>query len=146
MGLIFVMSSDLGSAAHTSRILRPMILWMDPKASPEEIERIQFLVRKAAHLTEYAILALLILRAARAPGRRIAGHWSWQGAGLALLLSAAYAATDEWHQAFVPSRTADLGDVLIDSSGALLGLAAVFLWRRIASGRLVSKDAPPVSG
>jgi VanZ family protein len=133
MGFIFVMSSDFGSGAHTSVILEPLILWIKPNASPEEIERVHFLVRKSAHLSEYAILALLILRAIKLSLRPAARRWSWPRAGVALLIAAAYAATDEWHQSFVPSRTADLKDVLIDSSGALIGVMLMFFWCKLTS-------------
>jgi VanZ family protein len=131
MGFIFAMSTDLGSAQHTSRIIEPLILWIKPDATREQIGHVQFLVRKAAHLTEYAVLALLVLRAIRLSGRRAQTPWSWQRACIVLLIAAAYAATDEWHQSFVPSRTADIADVLIDSSGALAGLALVFCWSKL---------------
>ena len=47
------------SAEHTSRFLVPFLLWLKPGISVETVALIQFCVRKAAHLTEYAILALL---------------------------------------------------------------------------------------
>ena len=83
--------------------------------------------------SEYAILALLILRAIKLSLRPAARRWSWPRAGVALLIAAAYAATDEWHQSFVPSRTADLKDVLIDSSGALIGVMLMFFWCKLTS-------------
>jgi len=147
MGLIFVMSSDFGSGAHTSAILEPLILWIKPNASPEEIERVHFLVRKSAHLSEYAVLALLLLRAIKLSLRPTARRWSWQRAAVALLIAATYAATDEWHQSFVPSRTADLNDVLIDSSGALIGLMLVFFWCKLTSlGWFFPTRTPPQVG
>jgi VanZ family protein len=145
MGFIFVMSSDVGSAAHTSLILEPLILWIKPTASPEDIERVHLLVRKSAHLSEYAVLALLILRAHRLSLRPAASRWSWPRAGVALLMAAAYAATDEWHQSFVPSRTADLNDVLIDSSGAFIGLMLRFLWCKLTALGWFFQPKPPTS-
>jgi VanZ family protein len=47
----------------------------------------------------------------------------------ALALGAAYALLDEWHQVFVAGRTAQLGDILIDSAGVLCGIAAAGLIR-----------------
>ena len=143
MGVIFALSTDLGSAEHTSYIIRPLILWLVPTASPEAIGRIQFLIRKSAHLSEYAMLAFLVLRAIRMSGSPAPKPWSWQRAGLALLIAAAYAATDEWHQSFVPSRTADLGDVLIDSAGAAIGLLLVFLLCQLAVHRRFSREMHP---
>jgi len=133
MVLIFTLSTTLGSAAHTSRVIEPLVRWFDPNAN---LELAHFLVRKTAHLTEYAILATLIFRALRltAPTcfvRSRNRRWAPAMAlAIALGLSAAYATTDEFHQSFIPGREACLRDVLIDSSGALgglVGLAAVTL-------------------
>jgi VanZ family protein len=66
-------------------------------------------LRKCAHATEYAILAVLLWRALR---RELA----------ALALAVAYAATDEWHQTFVRGRHGSPVDVAIDAAGATLGL------------------------
>jgi len=75
-------------------------------------------LRKLAHVTEYAILGALLLRATRRP---------W----LALGLAAAYAASDEVHQHFVEGRHAALLDVAIDTVGALVGILA---WRAFVRG------------
>jgi VanZ family protein len=67
------------------------------------------ILRKCAHMTEYAILAVLVARAA--------GSWV-----AAFALTVAYAATDEWHQTFVRGRHGSPVDVGIDAAGALIGL------------------------
>ena len=54
---MFFGSTDLMSAEHTSRILTPLLRWWNPDISPAAIAQVHFFVRKAAHLTEYAILA-----------------------------------------------------------------------------------------
>ena len=130
MGLIFLMSTDLGSSAHTSRIIEPLLRWLHPGISSAALAWAHLLVRKAGHLSEYAILALLLLRAVRTSRGLAPGVWSWKTAGLALLVAAGYAATDEFHQSFVAARTASAGDVLIDSLGALFALMLVFLFRK----------------
>jgi VanZ family protein len=145
MGFIFVMSSDVGSDAHTSRILEPVILWISPNASPVEIQQAHFLIRKSGHLSEYAMLAFLLFRAIRRPLRPGSSPWSWQSAGIALLMAAAYAATDEWHQSFIPSRTADLHDVLIDSCGASIGLTLVFFCYKLTALRRAFQTKPSSS-
>lgn len=128
MGFIFTMSTDVGSAAHTSRVIGPLVQWLNPSANADDIDRAHFLVRKTAHLTEYAILAMLIFRALRSTApllfvRRRGRRWAPALAlAIALGLSAVYAATDEFHQSFIPGREACVRDVLIDSSGALGGL------------------------
>jgi VanZ family protein len=67
-------------------------------------------LRKLAHPTEYAILGGLIFRAVRS-------------APAAVLLASAYAATDEVHQTFVTGRHGSPLDWLIDTAGAVLGVA-----------------------
>lgn len=66
-------------------------------------------LRKIAHFCEYAILGALLLRAL---GR----------AEVAVAAGIAYAATDEWHQHFVPGRHAARRDVAIDAAGVLAGV------------------------
>src|SRR6266699_1347140 len=61
--VIFIGSSDLMSAEHTSRLLVPLLLWLKPDITGEAIVQVHFLLRKCAHLTEYAILAILLRRA-----------------------------------------------------------------------------------
>lgn len=63
LGVIFFGSTDLMSAEHTSRILIPFLLWLKPTITIETVMFIQFLVRKAAHFIEYAILAVVVWRA-----------------------------------------------------------------------------------
>jgi VanZ family protein len=72
-----------------------------------------YVLRKCAHMTEYAILAVLLWRATRS--------YAW-----AFALAVAYAATDEVHQLFVRGRHGSPLDVAIDAAGALIGLA---VWR-----------------
>ena len=80
---------------------------------------IEFVVRKLAHFSEYAVLAVLMHRALRLNGCPAPYP-------LSLLFSALYACTDEFHQSFVPGRSMELRDVLIDTSGAAFGLLLVF--------------------
>ena len=79
-----------------------------------------FLVRKAAHMSEYAILAILL-------GLTIREYKKEPWLLLALTATAAYAATDEFHQLFVPGRSGQLKDVLIDTAGGALGLGLLAL-------------------
>ena len=74
---------------------------------------LDLVLRKGAHMTEYAILAVLLVRAT--------GSYAW-----AFPLTVAYAASDEVHQLFVRGRHGSPVDVAIDGVGALIGMA---LWR-----------------
>jgi VanZ family protein len=90
-----------------------------------------FVIRKCAHLTEYAILALLVLRAVRKPVRNDPRPWRWSEAGWAILLVVLYASSDEIHQIFVPHREGKFADVIIDTSGGVAGLLIVWVIGRL---------------
>ena len=128
MVVVFCLSTELGSSANTGAIIGPLLRWFNPSISAETIEHVHFLVRKCAHITEYAILALLVLRALRILRDVPSGRWSWRLAAAALAISAMYAATDEVHQLFVPTRGPSVHDVIIDAIGATIGLMLAF-WR-----------------
>lgn len=143
MGVIFVASSDTGSFEHSSRFIGPLLHWLFPSASVETRELLHHFIRKAGHFTEYAILALLALRALRLskPERSFR-----KSAVIALLMATGYAATDEFHQSLVPGRTAAVGDVLIDSAGAFIALAGATLWRRRRTAPHIAPQVPSGDG
>ena len=124
LGVIFFGSTDLMSAEHTSRILVPFLLWLKPNITIETVLLIQFLVRKAAHLFEYAILAVVVWRAIYR-GTNLKMKMSILSVSV-WLAATLVAAADEYHQSFVPSRGAAWGDVLVDSGGAIFAVGIVF--------------------
>lgn len=124
MLVIFTASTGAGSVENTSRILGPIIRWFKPDVSPELIFQIQFLVRKAAHFTEFGLLAALTWRARRQSlGERLI--WKPVEAMWILFFCFAYAVSDEFHQSFSPTRQASGWDIMIDTFGA--GLALMFI-------------------
>ncbi len=114
---MFFGSTDLMSAEHTSRFLIPFLRWLDPNISWVTIAHVHLFLRKAAHVTEYAILTGLLFRALHG---LIGGFW--RRAAVAFVPAMIFAAVDEFHQTFVPSRTGSVYDVLVDYSGAFLGI------------------------
>lgn len=137
MAFIFAASTDLMSAEHTSRIIVPFFRWLIPTITPITLIRLEFFIRKAAHVTEYAVLALLLYRAfvhTVFQSRRLLS------AGVVLLACTAYAASDEFHQSFVPSRTASLRDVMIDLCGATI--AVLLYWSIGTRSRKPDLDVP----
>jgi VanZ family protein len=119
--LVFISyaSSDSFSAENTSRIIGPLVLWLFPNTTADTMAVIHFVVRKIAHFTEYGILAYLAARAFRtSPRSALANRWFIA----ALALVVIYALIDEYHQSYVPSRTASIFDSLIDMSGGLVML------------------------
>jgi len=131
MVLIFSASADTHSYQHTSTLFEPLIHWLLPTLPQEQIESIHHLFRKCGHFTEYAVLALLLWRAIRRPFPNDLRPWRWDEAGLALALVFVYAASDELHQVFVPTRTALVSDVFIDTAGGAAGLLTLWLVRKI---------------
>ena len=131
MLLIFIASTDLMSAQHTSRFIGPFLRWLSPEISAETIRAVQFAVRKMAHVTEYAVLAALLFRALHSG----VGDLRWRHAVSAFFIAGAAAVLDEYHQSFVASRTGSPHDVVIDAAGVAIGIAlwwAVTRWRRPA--------------
>ena len=122
---MFFGSTDLMSAEHTSRFLAPILRWLKPDVSPATLAQVHFFVRKAAHVTEYAILTGLLFRA----WRGLMGGF-WMRAATALGPALLFALADEFHQSFVVSRTSSLGDVGIDFAGAIVGFAILALAQR----------------
>ena len=136
MAIIFLGSTDMLSAEHTSRFLAPFLRWIDPQISLAALNAIQLGVRKLGHLTEYAILAMLLWRALRAGIR-----WQMKMSILflvAALASAIFAASDEFHQSFVPSRTASPTDVMIDICGTLIGLSICWMFAKRRSSAKIN--------
>lgn len=99
------------------------------------MQQIVFVVRKCAHLTVFGILAWLVWRALRRPGRKYPRPWRWRDCLIALLWVALYAGADEAHQSFVPSRQGSFRDVLLDLAGAALGLAVLWAVHRARTRR-----------
>ncbi len=126
LGVIFAGSTDIFSAEQTSRYLVPFLRWLDPQISISTIAMIHFALRKLGHLIEYAVLAAFLWRALRS-GTNIRAKMSTLFAGV-WVACAIFAASDELHQSFIASRSASLLDVMIDTSGAVVGLAICVLF------------------
>jgi VanZ family protein len=126
MVLVFSASTSLGAPRNTSRFVEPFLRWIAPNMSPETIHRIHYAIRKMAHFTEYCILGVLVLRLVRAEPA-LAGTALARQVRLALLLTALYACSDEFHQLFVPGRESAVRDVLIDTTGAAVGIGLCWL-------------------
>ena len=127
-GVILTLSTGAGSISRTSLIVGPLLNFLFPTASAETILFYHSLVRKAAHVFEYGVLALLAL-------------WAFRPSHLPLLSNRPYIAAitfvsviavlDEFQQSFDPSRTGTVYDVGLDLLGGALALTiAWILYRR----------------
>lgn len=134
---IFLFSSQPAdeSSRNSDGIVDQLIEWfvsdfdqLTANKQASLIDTLTVVVRKGAHMTEYAVLSVLIYHAAIAWNGFKSDKWryifAWLGATL-------YAATDELHQRFVSGRSGELRDVLIDSMGALLGVLLVVIIARL---------------
>ena len=149
MAFIFFQSAlpaDLSS--QESGVIVDLIMRFFESILPIGREAIVFAVRKGAHFTEYLILGAVLVQAVKewnsesklpgvSSGAEAAPDPRMSAAGCALaawLIGTAYAVTDEFHQSFVPGRSCELRDVMIDSCGVLTGVLLVTLveWIRRA--------------
>jgi VanZ family protein len=135
------------SSDNTGSVLGPLLEWLLPWATPTQIDAAHALIRKTAHVTEYAILAALWLIALTRERRWSPRRAAWT----ALLIAIAWAGLDELHQATEPSRTASVLDVGYDTAGALVatvlgrvgwrrataGLISVLLWVAVIGGAVM---------
>ena len=134
--VIFSMSTDSFSAEHTASLFEPILRWLIPSLTENQFLSIHYFIRKSAHFSEYFVFCLLLYRSVRS-GRK---GWRWTWGIAALSVAAGYSILDEIHQAFVASRTASAYDSLLDSAGAFVAFAALWLWFR--SRRPASPSGP----
>lgn len=148
MGLIFALSAQSGSesAGLSGQVAHAAASLLQRTGLEPDLEVLGVLVRKGAHVTEYAILGGLLTWAWRAwparmrpeptwpdrtrpeqarpghTGRRHREQGRWSAFAGPAVLGVLYAATDEFHQVFVPGRAGQVSDVAIDAIGVLLGV------------------------
>lgn len=100
---------------------------IDKATQDSIVEGLQFVVRKGAHFTAYAILGGLCFADLRVLDKfKLKINFI-----IALVISALYAASDELHQYFVPGRSCEIRDVMIDSLGALTGIIVVIIFSKL---------------
>lgn len=135
MGLIFIFSGQANSNQITQAAFGSLNFW----------------IRKLAHVSEYAILAILVRQTLAqlapsytnedtgntnitnfdSPGRDTSSKQAITLNVAAVLFSFVYAISDEWHQSFIPGRSAAYQDVLIDTSGAVAGIILYMVLAKI---------------
>ena len=148
MAVIFYFSARAGEdssedssrvAALILRVVNPDYRTLPPEEQRKMLETISHPVRKAAHASEYAVLAGLLLGALLpAPLIRDSGDEKKSAVTYALTAWAGtvlYAVTDEIHQYFVPDRACSFTDVCIDGAGALCGVLLAMIFVRYHMNR-----------
>lgn len=136
MMLIFVLSSQPAVQSEElsigiSKANIEAIKRIEPEAK-FSIEKYDDMLRDNAHFFIYLMLGILVINALKRNG--ISGY---SCVLFALIICILYAASDEIHQFFVPGRSAQVKDVLIDSIGASAGVLVYFLPSKIAKMKKV---------
>jgi VanZ family protein len=126
--LVAWLSGDSWGGSGTE-FLAPYLCALVPWAAPDQINAAIWIIRKCAHVTEYAVLAGL-------------WWWAWAPRGaaiwpVALALSIATAVLDEIHQATTATRTGSVADILLDAAGAGAALVLLAGGGRLAIDRLI---------
>jgi VanZ family protein len=126
ISMIWVSSNEEFSFQTTSGVLVPFLRWLSPELSWQAIQNIHDVIRKAAHLAEYAVLAGLAFRAFRVSLDIRLGHVGV----LTLAVVLAIAGLDELRQSWLPARTGSVTDVLIDLTGGAIGVVTLIGFHR----------------
>jgi len=112
--LVLFLGSAYFAAQETGRYVLPFLKFLMPGVSSSELQPIHMVLRKLAHLLEYAVLALLWYRALHKVGGRTPRTAAW--VALSICLACSFA--DEAHQSMLPSRHGSARDFVIDAFGA----------------------------
>ena len=147
MGAIFWFSSKTADISQESSLSISLVilnvfeqLKSIPISEPERLELlavIDHFVRKSAHFTEYACLSAAI-----------AFHFTvWKKnisyrTFIPIIITGLYAATDEFHQTFVPGRSGQVSDVLLGTAGAAAGALAFYILNLLFTRRRQRKIKP----
>lgn len=138
IGVIYCFSAQSGeisgnmSGGLTKWLLSHLVPQWEDLSMAARVELLatwRVVIRKGAHMTEFAVLAMLFFGAWRNGGERTIGRSALLTAPSCFIVAAA----DEFHQAFVPARGPSLRDVFIDFAGALLGILLISCIRLIIS-------------
>jgi VanZ family protein len=136
--VICVESTEWMGADHTENPLRLLYQALFGHVSNRQWEVIHHYIRKTGHFVGYGLIGLAWLRAwwMSLPHSRFLPDTV-----LALLGTALVASADEFHQSFLPNRTASPWDVLIDCSGALTLQLVVYIFMRISRPKRLARAA-----
>ena len=121
MIFIFIMSHTNGNdSSNQSNFIAQIIL----RFINIDLNTLTFVIRKIAHMCEYAILFLLIYY-----GLHKTFKYQYYLL-ISLILTFLYACSDEFHQTFIPDRSGQFKDVLIDTIGMIIMFSIIYLWQK----------------
>ena len=126
--LIFCLSTRTFSPSFSSGLLDWTLHFLHLQVSTGTFDLLHALLRKSAHLTEYAIFALLLYAFPHEKGSEL---WQPRRAVVCIAVAAVYSLTDEFHQLFVPGRHGSLSDCGLDTIGATLAMLVPYTRKQI---------------
>lgn len=130
--IIALFSTHWFTETNTSRVIFPILHFLFPHATFRFLLRAEHLIRKSAHVFEYFVFSLLLLRTIR--GERSGWRFAW--ALIAVLIVFGYACTDELHQFFVPGRGPAFSDVMLDTSAGILAQIVAGMWSALRARKV----------
>jgi VanZ family protein len=126
LGLIIAESTKFASAENTGRLFYPLLHFLFG-VTRADFPTWHFFIRKTGHFIGYFTLSWLLFRAWRDTFPFGGRTWSIQWARISFFMTALVACLDEWHQTFIPGRTGNIHDVILDSTAALIAQVILFL-------------------
>ena len=125
MILIFIMSSfNSTESSNQSNFIVDIITNL---FNITNINLLSLIIRKLAHFTEYFILGILIYNLIHSYNKKIY---------IAIIICVLYAISDEIHQLFVPGRSCQLLDILIDTMGSIVGIYLLYFIKKLLINKL----------
>jgi VanZ family protein len=125
--ITFLSTASFGGSV-TGYLLAQLLSSLHIHLAHPTFEIVHFLIRKLAHVTEYAILSLFLCFSFNP---RHPESWHIRSALGAVAIAGLFSLTDEYHQSFVPGRTASIKDCGLDTFGALVGMLLLYAGRRL---------------
>jgi VanZ family protein len=144
LSLIVIESSNAFSSENTGRLLYPILHFL-LGLDPFQFLNWHFYLRKSGHVIGYAVMSILFFRAWRVTiAVPSMPRWSVVWARIAFFMTVLVASLDEWHQSFLPSRTGNVRDILLDGTAAFGAQVLLYLvlmgWRH---GKPVTEGSTP---
>jgi VanZ family protein len=134
---IFWLSTEGFASDHSKSMLLGFLNLLHVNVSSEILEVLNLILRKFAHVVEYAILSILLYFLFLSCNRFV---WRTRSAYWCVIGASAYALTDECHQIFVHGRGASILDCLIDVTGAAAGMLVVYLCSQVIENQALASD------
>lgn len=122
LGVMYYFSTDVFSGDNTRSLLENIVLWLWPGTTDRSLLKINYVVRKAAHFIEYAVLAALLFRAFRADSPL---RWRFRWGLYSFVTIVIWAILDEFHQSLTHHRGGSIKDSILDSAGGLFALLVI---------------------